>query len=210
MSSAISELSPNAEVVHSKQALAVNASAAAGLSQVLASNLGPTGTLKLLVGGTIEQLKLTKDGLTLLKEMQIQHPTAALIARTATAQDDVTGDGTTSTVLLVGALLQEAFRHVQEGLHPRLITTGYDLARDACLDLLRDKLAQKIEDPIKETNLLTQIATTSLGTKLDAALVPQVGLVLCSHRPQYNVFVWYPSSCLYFSYHISTALSYTK
>ena len=174
MSSAISQLSPNAEVVHSKQALAVNASAAAGLSQVLASNLGPTGTLKLLVGGTIDQLKLTKDGLTLLKEMQIQHPTAALIARTATAQDDVTGDGTTSTVLLVGALLQEAFRHVQEGLHPRLITAGYDLARDACLDLLKDKLAQKVEDPIKETNLLTQIATTSLGTKLDAALVPQV------------------------------------
>jgi T-complex protein 1 subunit zeta len=174
MSSAISELSPNAEVVHAKQALAVNAAAAQGLSQVLASNLGPTGTLKLLVGGTIEQLKLTKDGLTLLKEMQIQHPTAALIARTATAQDDVTGDGTTSTVLLVGALLKEAFRYVQEGLHPRLITTGYDLARDACLEFLQDKLAQKIDNPIAQTNLLVQIATTSLGTKLDAALVPQV------------------------------------
>ena len=86
----LKELSPNAEVIHSQQALAVNCSAASGLSQVLASNLGPTGTLKLLVGGTIDQLKLTKDGLTLLKEMQIQHPTAALIARAATAQDDVT------------------------------------------------------------------------------------------------------------------------
>ena len=51
--------------------------------------LGPRGTLKMLVGGA-GQIKLTKDGNVLLHEMQIQHPTAALIARAATAQDDVT------------------------------------------------------------------------------------------------------------------------
>lgn len=185
MSSALEELAPNAEIIHSQQALAVNCSAAVGLAQVLKSNLGPTGSLKLLVGGTIDQLKLTKDGLTLLKEMQIQHPTAALIARAATAQDDVTGDGTTSTVLLVGALLQQAFRHVQEGLHPRVITTGYDLARDACLEFLKSSgLAKSLLDKnndyndndtvISQTALLTQVAKTSLQTKLDAALVPQV------------------------------------
>jgi T-complex protein 1 subunit zeta len=187
MSSALEELAPNAEIIHSQQALAVNCSAAAGLAQVLKSNLGPTGSLKLLVGGTIDQLKLTKDGLTLLKEMQIQHPTAALIARAATAQDDVTGDGTTSTVLLVGALLQQAYRHVQEGLHPRVITTGYDLARDACLEFLKssglaksllhvdDKASSSDSDGvISQTALLTQVAKTSLQTKLDAALVPQV------------------------------------
>lgn len=50
---------------------------------------GPRGTLKMLVGGA-GQIKLTKDGNVLLHEMQIQHPTAALIARAATAQDDVT------------------------------------------------------------------------------------------------------------------------
>ena len=175
---ALQELSPNAEVVHSQQALAVNCAAASGLSQVLASNLGPKGTLKLLVGGTLTQLKLTKDGLTLLKEMQIQHPTAALIARTATAQDEVTGDGTTSTVLLVGAFLEQAQRHAIEGLHPRVLTKGYDLARDASLEYLAT-LAQELnlENGIKSlemTNLLTQVATTTLGTKLDPALVPHV------------------------------------
>jgi len=60
---------------------------------VLKTNLGPKGTLKMLVGGSGD-VKLTKDGKTLLHEMQIQNPTAALIARTATAQDDVCGDGT--------------------------------------------------------------------------------------------------------------------
>ena len=55
----------------------------------------------MLVDGS-GQLKLTKDGKVLLSEMQIQNPTAALIARTAVAQDEMTGDGTTSVVLLVG------------------------------------------------------------------------------------------------------------
>ena len=77
----IQELVPNAEIVSKQQALIVNTAAAVGLQNVLQSNLGPTGTLKLLVGGTSTQLKLTKDGCTLLKEMQIQHPVAALIAR---------------------------------------------------------------------------------------------------------------------------------
>jgi len=58
------------------------------------SNLGPKGTIKMLVGGA-GQVKLTKDGSVLLSEMQIQHPTATMIARSANAQDDIVGDGTT-------------------------------------------------------------------------------------------------------------------
>lgn len=85
MSSRLRELSPNAEIVSSGAALAVNIAASTGLQNVLKSNLGPRGTLKMLVGGA-GQIKLTKDGNVLLHEMQIQHPTAALIARTATAQ----------------------------------------------------------------------------------------------------------------------------
>jgi T-complex protein 1 subunit zeta len=85
MSSRLRELSPNAEIVSHGAALAVNIAASSGLQNVLKSNLGPRGTLKMLVGGA-GQIKLTKDGNVLLHEMQIQHPTAALIARTATAQ----------------------------------------------------------------------------------------------------------------------------
>ena len=55
-------------------------------------------------------IKITKDGNVLLHEMQIQHPTASLIARAATAQDDITGDGTTSNVLIIGELLKQADR----------------------------------------------------------------------------------------------------
>ena len=83
--SRLQELTPHAEIVSGKQARAVNVAAAMGLQAVLKSNLGPRGTLKMLVGGA-GQIKLTKDGQILLKEMQIQHPTACMIARTATAQ----------------------------------------------------------------------------------------------------------------------------
>ena len=54
--------------------------------------------------------------------MQIQHPTAGMIARSATAQDDIAGDGTTSNVLLVGELMKQAQRLIQEQVHPRVIT----------------------------------------------------------------------------------------
>jgi T-complex protein 1 subunit zeta len=82
---------------------------------------------------TTLQIKLTKDGNVLLREMQIQNPTAVMIARAATAQDDICGDGTTSVVLLVGELLKQADRYIQEGLHPRIITDGFEIAKNEAL-----------------------------------------------------------------------------
>lgn len=58
-----------------------------------------------------------------------------MIARAATAQDDITGDGTTSVVLLVGELLKQADRHIAEGLHPRVITDGYEIAKTEALNV---------------------------------------------------------------------------
>lgn len=85
--SSIESLNPNAEHLSRVAALKINTEAAKGLQSVLKSNLGPRGTLKMLVGGAGD-LKLTKDGSVLLTEMQIQHPTAVMIARAANAADD--------------------------------------------------------------------------------------------------------------------------
>ncbi|POM73140.1 T-complex protein 1, zeta subunit, partial [Phytophthora palmivora] len=161
-------MNPNAEIVSKSQALMVNVSAAKGLQGVLKSNLGPRGTLKMLVGGA-GQIKLTKDGNVLLHEMQIQHPTAALIARAATAQDDVTGDGTTSTVLFIGELLKQAERFLADGLHPRILSEGFELAKDEALRVL-DTMKITPEDILKDRELLCSVARTSLRTKLDQKL----------------------------------------
>nr|POE62673.1 t-complex protein 1 subunit zeta 2 [Quercus suber] len=96
-------LNPNAEVLNKTAALHMNINAAKGLQDVLK-----------LVGGAGD-IKLTKDGNTLLKEMQIQNPTAIMIARTAVAQDDISGDGTTSTVIFIGELMKQSERCIDEG-----------------------------------------------------------------------------------------------
>ncbi|SGZ46746.1 CIC11C00000004604 [Sungouiella intermedia] len=162
MSSSIQLLNPKAESLRRDQALQVNIAAAQGLQLVLASNLGPKGTLKLLVDGS-GNLKLTKDGKVLLSEMQIQHPTAVMIARAATAQDEITGDGTTTVVLLVGELLKQAERYISEGVHPRVLVDGFETAREASLEFL-DKFRVIPESFDRE--FLLQVARTSVATKV--------------------------------------------
>merc|ERR1712110_731239 len=105
--SAVKSLNPKAEVARAAQALAVNISAAKGLQDVLRTNLGPKGTMKMLVSGAGD-IKLTKDGNVLLNEMQIQSPPAMLIAKCATALDDTVGDGTSQLICFIGELLKQA------------------------------------------------------------------------------------------------------
>ncbi|KAJ3060321.1 T-complex protein 1 subunit zeta [Rhizoclosmatium hyalinum] len=131
-SAAVQRANPKSEVARRGQALQLNITAALGLQDVLKTNLGPKGTIKMLVGGSGD-IKLTKDGKVLLTEMQIQNPTASMIARAATAQDDITGDGTTSNVIMIGELLKQAERYISEGLHPRVITEGFEIAKKESL-----------------------------------------------------------------------------
>uniref|UniRef100_A0A3B4V0Q0 Chaperonin containing TCP1, subunit 6A (zeta 1) n=1 Tax=Seriola dumerili TaxID=41447 RepID=A0A3B4V0Q0_SERDU len=162
---AVKALNPKAEVARAQAALAVNISAARGLQDVLRSNLGPKGTMKMLVSGAGD-IKLTKDGNVLLHEMQIQHPTASLIAKVATAQDDITGDGTTSNVLIIGELLKQADLYVSEGLHPRIIAEGFEAAKEKALAVLEEVKVTREMD--RET--LINVARTSLRTKVHAEL----------------------------------------
>lgn len=66
-----------------------------------------------------------------------------MIAKAATAQDEITGDGTTSIVLKVGELLKQAERYISEGLHPRVITEGYDLAKKEALNVKKKKKRER-------------------------------------------------------------------
>ncbi|CAE7875507.1 CCT6B, partial [Symbiodinium sp. KB8] len=168
--SALSSLNPGADHTAQAHALAINVSAGKGLSEVLKSNLGPRGTLKMLVDGA-GAVKLTKDGSVLLHQMQIQHPTAIMIARTATAQDDETGDGTTSAVLFTGELLKYAERVISDGVHPRTVADGLDMAKDATLAFL-DSYKTPVSGEDKE--LLLSVAKTALRTKLQPDMADQL------------------------------------
>lgn len=133
-------------------------------------------------------IKLTKDGNVLLHEMQIQHPTASLIAKVATAQDDITGDGTTSNVLLIGELLKQADLYISEGLHPRIIAEGFEAAKTKALEILE---GVKVKKEMKR-EILLDVARTSLRTKVHAELADVlieavVDSVLAVRRPGYPI-----------------------
>ncbi|KAJ2076928.1 T-complex protein 1 subunit zeta [Coemansia sp. RSA 988] len=168
-SSAVKLANPNAEVLRRGDALAMNIHSARGLQNVLRSNLSPRGTLKLLVDGA-NQLTLTKDGKVLLSQMQITNPVAVMIARAATAQDDVAGDGTTGLVLLVGELLKQASLYVDEGVHPRVITDGFDAAKAESLKFL-DNFKTTMD---MDREVLCSVARTALRTKLQDSLAAQM------------------------------------
>uniref|UniRef100_A0A4W2GDU4 Chaperonin containing TCP1 subunit 6B n=1 Tax=Bos indicus x Bos taurus TaxID=30522 RepID=A0A4W2GDU4_BOBOX len=184
---AIKAINSKAEVARAQAALAVNICAARGLQDVLRTNLGPKGTMKMLVSGAGD-VKLTKDGNVLLHEMQIQHPTASLIAKVATAQDDITGDGTTSNVLIIGELLKQADLYISEGLHPRIIAEGFEIAKIKALEVLEQV---KIKKEMKR-EILLDVARTSLQTKVhpqlaDVLTEAVVDSVLAIRRPNYPI-----------------------
>lgn len=133
----------------------------------------------------IADIKLTKDGNVLLREMQIQNPTAVMIARAAVAQDEVTGDGTTTTVLLIGELMKQAERYLSDGVHPRVIAEGYDVAKKAAVEFLTK---YKEDADVEDRETLRCVAKTSLRTKLREELADQltdavVDAVLTIRRP---------------------------
>jgi len=171
--SSLQLVNANADIIRKAQALGVNINAAKGLQEVLKSNLGPKGTIKMLVGGA-GQVKLTKDGAVLLHEMQIQHPTAAMIGRAATAQDDIVGDGTTTNVLFIGELMRQAERYIGDGVHPRTLVEGIELAKAESLKFLEEF---KVEKEITR-DLLVNVAGCSLNTKIHPTLANPLREVL--------------------------------
>lgn len=126
--SSVNFINEKGEDLDREGALLMNLTAASSLSNVIRSNVGPKGTEKMLVGGA-GQVKITKDGNVLLHEMTIIHPTAQMIARSATAQDDTVGDGSSSNVLFIGELFMQSFRYVKEGIHVSHLVDGIELAK---------------------------------------------------------------------------------
>lgn len=103
--------------------------------------------------------------------MQIQHPTATMIAKASTAQNEQTGDGTTSTVLLIGELLKQSEIYISDGLHPRVVADGFVLAQKKTLEIL-DQIKVPI-DP-NDRDLLMKVANTCLRTKVKPSIADKL------------------------------------
>jgi thermosome len=139
-----------------------NITAAKLISEIVRTSLGPRGMDKMLVD-SMGDVTITNDGATMLKELDVQHPAAKMMVEISKATDNEVGDGTTSAVVIAGALLEKAEELIQKEVHPVVIVDGYTRAAEKAQDIL-EKIAEKI-DPTDRSQLL-KVATTSMLTKL--------------------------------------------
>src|SRR3982075_4040291 len=107
-----------------KDAQKNNISAAKLISEIVKTSLGPRGMDKMLVD-TLGDVTITNDGATILKEIDVQHPAAKMMVEVSKSVDNEVGDGTTSSVIIAGALLEKAEELVNKDVHPTVIVDGY-------------------------------------------------------------------------------------
>jgi thermosome len=145
-----------------KEAQRNNIQAAKLVAEIVKSSIGPRGMDKMLVD-SLGDVTITNDGATMLKEIDVQHPAAKMLVEVSKATDNEVGDGTTSAVILAGALLEKAEILIDKGVHPTIIVEGYNKAAAQAIKILND-IAEKVPPNGKEW--LVKIARTSMQTKL--------------------------------------------
>ncbi len=138
-----------------------NITAARAIADSVRSTLGPRGMDKMLVD-SMGDVVITNDGVTILKEIDVEHPAAKMLVEVAKTQDEECGDGTTTAVILAGELLKKAEAMIEQNVHPTVISGGYRAAATKARELL-EELAITVSPDDKDT--LMDIARTSMISK---------------------------------------------
>ena len=139
-----------------------NLFAARLIADLIKNSLGPCGMEKMFID-VLGEVTVTKDGATLLRKLDIEHPAAKVMIEASNAVDNEVGDGTTSVVVLAGALLQKAEQLLDRGISPSIITDGYLKGLEISLKTLGD-IAQISKNSDRE--IMERLATTSLRSKI--------------------------------------------
>jgi len=155
-------LKDGAEQSKGRDAQKNNIAAAKIVAEIVHTSLGPRGMDKMLVD-SLGDVTITNDGATILKEIDVQHPAAKMLVEISKTTDNEVGDGTTSAVVLAGALLEHAESLIIQDVHPTIIVDGYRKAAKKAKQFL-DDIAEKI--PANDKSTLLKIAKTSMQTKL--------------------------------------------
>jgi thermosome len=144
-----------------KEAQRSNIMAAKAVAGAVRTTLGPKGMDKMLVDG-MGDVVITNDGVTILKEMDIEHPAAKMMVEIAKTQDQEVGDGTTTAVVLAGELLKQAEELLEQEIHPTVIAAGYRAAADKSMEILKGLAISVLA---KDESLLRNIAITAMTGK---------------------------------------------
>jgi len=168
-------LKENVERNRGKEAQRSNITAAKAIAGAVRSTLGPRGMDKMLVGSTGD-IVITNDGATILSEIAVQHPGAKMVIEVARTQDDEVGDGTTTAVILVGALMEQAESMLEQGIHPTVIAEGYRLGMNKAIEIVTG-LSLKVDPADRKT--LMKIADTAItGKSIDSVKGKLDGIIV--------------------------------
>ena len=149
-----------------KNAQKQNIAAAKAIADTIKSTLGPKGMDKMLVD-SLGDIVITNDGVTILEEMDVQHPAAKMLVEVAKTQNSEVGDGTTTAVIITGGLLKEAETLIEQNIHPTVITKGYRLAKEKAIKTV-NQIATTVG--LKDRDVLKKIAMTAMtGKSAEAA-----------------------------------------
>lgn len=145
-----------------KDAQKNNITAAKLIAEVVKSSLGPRGMDKMLVD-SLGDVTITNDGATILKEIDVQHPAAKMMVEVSKSIDNEVGDGTTSSVVVAGSLIEKAEELISKNVHPTIIVDGYRKCSIKANEILRNG-ATKVSPDNKD--VLNKIARTSMASKM--------------------------------------------
>ncbi|MEM5811151.1 MAG: thermosome subunit beta [Candidatus Aenigmatarchaeota archaeon] len=138
-----------------------NIAAAKAIADAVRTTLGPKGMDKMLVD-SIGDIVITNDGVTILEEMEVEHPAAKMMVEIAKSQNQEVGDGTTTSVVIAGELLKKAEELLDQDIHPTVIVRGYKLAKEEAIKRL-EEIAKPIN--LDDEKTLLKIALTAMSGK---------------------------------------------
>ncbi len=144
-----------------REALRLNITVAKAIADTIRTSLSPKGMQKMLVD-PFGDVIITHDGATIMKEIEVEHPTAKMMVDLAKSQEQEAGDGTTTVVLLAGELLAKAEDLLDLGIHPTVIISGYRKAAEKAVEYLNE-IAIKV--PWNDKELLKKIAKIAMSSK---------------------------------------------
>ncbi len=154
-------MSEDAERTTGKDAQENNIAACKTVAKAVRTTLGPKGMDKMMVD-SVGDLVVTNDGVTILEEMDLDHPAAKMMVEVAQTQEEEVGDGTTTAVVLAGELLKQSEELLDQEIHPTVITKGYRLARERSTEVL-DDIAEDVD--LNNTETLQKVAMTAMTGK---------------------------------------------
>jgi thermosome len=157
-------LSEDSQRTSGKDAQSMNITAGKAVAEAVRTTLGPKGMDKMLVDSTGEVV-VTNDGVTILKEMDIEHPAANMIVEVAETQETEVGDGTTTSVVVAGELLSEAEDLLEQDIHATTLAQGYRQAAQQAKEFLDDAAIDVSADDTEELEEIAATAMTGKGAE---------------------------------------------